>query len=117
MDHVTVKTPYISEYCDFDFYDFVWYHPGLNNNFKDEIRNLGRWLGVSHRIGNVICDLILTKSGKVIEETNIQHDTGDDMIDIYTVAQVENINTDINERLDDTKVSDQKQKEPIHLRR
>ena len=44
--------------------------------------------------------LIPTKSGTVIEETTIQHVTRDDMIDAQTVAHVENINTDINERLD-----------------
>ena len=44
--------------------------------------------------------LIPTKSGTVIEETTIQHVTREDMIDAQTVAHVENINTDINERLD-----------------
>ena len=81
MEHVTIRTPYISEYCDFYFYDLVWYHPGLHPNFNDENRNLGRWLGVSHRIGSDICYLILTKSGTVIEETTIQHVTRDNMID------------------------------------
>ena len=52
MEHVTVETPYISEYCDFDFYDLVWYHPGLHFNYNDENKTLGRWLDVSHRIGN-----------------------------------------------------------------
>ena len=102
LDHVTANTPYISEYYDFDFYDLVWYHPGLHPNFNDENRTLGRWLGFFHRIGSDMCYLIPTKAGTVIEETTVQHVTRDDMIDSQIVAQVENINTDINERLDDT---------------
>ena len=103
MEHVTVETPYISEYCDFDFYDLVWYHPGLHFKYNDENKTLGRWLDVSHRIGSAMCYLILTKSGTVIEETNVQYVTRDKMIDAQTVAQVENINPDINERLDNTR--------------
>ena len=48
--------------------------------------------------------LIPTESGTVIEETNVQHVTRDDMIDDQTVSQYENNNTDINERLDETKI-------------
>ena len=46
---------------------------------------------------------ILTKSGTVIAETTVQHVTRDDMLDAENAAQIENLNTDINERLDDMK--------------
>ena len=39
-EHVTGKTPDISEYCDFYFYDLVWYHPGLHPIFNDKV---GPW--------------------------------------------------------------------------
>ena len=81
MEHVTAKKPFISDYSDFDFYDLVWYHPGLHPNYNDENKTLGRWLGVSHRIRGDMCYLILTKSGTVIEKTTVQHVTRDDMID------------------------------------
>ena len=81
MEHVTVEIPYISEYCDFDFYDLVWYHPGLHPNFNDENKTLGRWVDFSHGIGNDMWYLIPTKSVTVIEETNVQHVTRDNMID------------------------------------
>ena len=40
----------------------------------------------------------------MIAETTVQHVTRYDMLDFETAAQVENLNTDINEKLDDTKV-------------
>ena len=66
MENVTGKTPDISEYCDFDFYYLVWYHPGLHTNFNDENRALGRWLGVYRRIGSDMCYWALKKSVTVI---------------------------------------------------
>ena len=41
MEHVNGKTLDISKYCGFDFYDLVWYHPGLHPKFNDENRALG----------------------------------------------------------------------------
>ena len=102
MGHITGKTLDISKYCDFDFYDLVWYHPGLHPNFNDEDRTLGRWIGVSRRIGSDMCYRILKKSGTVIAETTVQHVTRDDMLDAETSAQVENFNTAINDQLDNT---------------
>ena len=96
MGHITSKTPDISEYCDFDFYYLVWYHPVLRPNFNDENSNLGRWLGVSHRIVSDMCYWILKKSDTIIVETNVQHVTRDDMLDADTAAQVEISNSDIN---------------------
>ena len=47
---------------------------------------------------------VLTKSGTVIAETTVQHVTRYYMIDDNTSARVENFNTDLNERLDKTKL-------------
>ena len=55
MDHAIGKTLDISEYCAFDLYNLVWYHPGLQPNFNDENRTLGQWLGIFHVIGSDIC--------------------------------------------------------------
>ena len=89
-EHFTGKTPYISEYCDFDFYDLVWYHPGIHPNFNEKNRTLVRWLGISHRIVSDMCYWIINKSGTVIAETTVQNVTRDDMLDAKTAAQVEN---------------------------
>ena len=47
--------------------------------------------------------LDLKKPGTVIAETTVQHVTRDDKLDTETAVEVENFNTDINERLEDTK--------------
>ena len=104
MEHVTGQTLDISEYYYFDLYDFVWYHPGLYPKFNYENRTLGRWLGVSQRIGSDICYLIPTKSVTVISETTVKHVTRDYMLDAKTAAQVEKLNIAINERLDEKKM-------------
>ena len=97
MEHVTSKTPDISKYNDFDFYDLVLYHPGLYPNFNDKNRTLVQWLGVSHRIGSDMCYWTVAKSGTVIVETVVKHATIYDMLNTKTAAQVEILNIDINE--------------------
>ena len=89
FDQVTGKTPYISEYCDFDFYDLVWYHAGVHPSISKENREMGRWLGMSHRIGSEMCYWILTKSSKVIVEMTVQHVTRDNLLDSNIATQIE----------------------------
>jgi hypothetical protein len=71
MEQITGKTPDISEYLDFGFYDWVWYkdNAGIGEN------KIGRWLGVSHRIGNLMSYWILTITGHVISQTTVQRVT------------------------------------------
>jgi hypothetical protein len=68
---VTGETQDISEYLDFGFYDYVWYHDnaGLGE------RKFGQWLGVSHCIGSLIPYWVLTMNGTVISRTMVQHVT------------------------------------------
>ena len=102
FEQVTGKTPDISEYLDFDFYDLIWYHPGVHPNFDNEIRQLGRWLGVSHRVGSDMCYWILTVTGHVISESTVQHVTRDDALDVDIKQQIDEFNERLNERMDDT---------------
>ena len=50
VEYVTGETPDISEYLDFSFYDLVTYR---SNAGLGEI-SIGRWLGVSHKIGQLM---------------------------------------------------------------
>jgi len=70
QEEITGETPDISEYIDFEFYDWVWYWdlPGDDENPK-----LGRWLGVSHRIGSAMCYYVLTDKAQIISRSTVQH--------------------------------------------
>ena len=61
----------ISEYLDFGFYDKVCFkdNGGLSNSEP------GRWLGISHRTGRLVCYHILTHTGKVISRSTVQRVT------------------------------------------
>jgi hypothetical protein len=71
LQEVTGETIDISEYLDFGFYDHVWYkeNAGLGET------SIGRWLGVSHRVGGLMSYWILTRKGTVISRTTVQRIT------------------------------------------
>ena len=68
IEVITGETPDISEYIDFGFYDWVTYR---SNAGLGEL-SIGRWLGVSHKIGQLMSYWILTKHGKIISCTTVQ---------------------------------------------
>ena len=65
---MTVKTPDISEYLDFGFYDHVSY----KENAKLGITAIGRWLGLSHRVIGIMSYWILTHKVTLISVTTVQ---------------------------------------------
>ncbi len=101
-EQVTGKTPDISKFLDFDFYDLVWYHPGVHPSISEDNQVLGRWLGVSHRIGSDMCYWVMGRDGIPIAETTIQHVTCDDMLDVNIAAQIKQFDEDLRARLDDS---------------
>ena len=71
LTQVTGDTVDISEYLDFGFYDRVWYkeNAGLGPERP------GRWLGISHRTGRLMCYHVLTQKGTVLSRTTVQRVT------------------------------------------
>jgi hypothetical protein len=43
-----------------------------NASFPESRKELGRWLGVSHRVGQAMCFFILTGNGTVISRSSVQ---------------------------------------------
>ena len=74
LDKITGETVDITEYLDFTFWDLVLF----TSDPKDE-PCLGRWLGVSHRVGSVLCYHVLKSNGKIESRTTVQHITQDDL--------------------------------------
>ena len=101
IEELTGDTPNIAEWLDFGFYDLVWYFAGSNDTTTSP-RKLGRWLGVSHRVGSSMCYWILTRSGQVISSTTVQHVTGDEHNDPQLTKLISAFDTAIADRLDDT---------------
>ena len=71
LEMITGETPDISEYLDFGFYDWCWYHEnaGLGE------QKLGRWLGVSHRVGSAMSYWILTDRCEVLSRVSVSRVT------------------------------------------
>ena len=71
LTQVTGETADISEYLDFGFYDEIWYKDNAGvDPFKP-----GRWLGISHRTGNLMCYHVLTQNGHVVSRSTVQRVT------------------------------------------
>ena len=102
IEILTGNTPDISEWLDFTFYDPVWYHV-VGNDPAIEGRRLGRWLGVSHRVGSDLCYWVLTAAGRVILTTTVQHVTTNDASDPAFASLMANFEQAVNYRLDDSK--------------
>jgi hypothetical protein len=68
---VTGRTPDISEYLDYGWYDTLWYYD-QDADFPNEHRKLGKWLGVAHRVGQALCYYILNKNAQVIVRSTVQ---------------------------------------------
>ena len=97
-EEVTGETPDISEYVDFDFYDWVWY---WDTPDKENSPKIGRWLGPSHRIGAAMCFYVLVHNGEVISRSTVQHVTKLEMMKDDIKTRLETYDDEINGRLRD----------------
>ena len=70
MEIITGDTMDISEWTNFQFYDLCWY---LDTPNDWENPKVGRWLGVSHRIGSSLCYCVLNDIGTVLARTTVHH--------------------------------------------
>ena len=97
LEKITRDTVDITEYLDFAFWDLVWYASDL----VKEGTSLGRWLGVSHRIGSALCYHILEVNGCVESRTTVQHVTQDDYDQPGMKERIQRFDDDFIVRLKD----------------
>ena len=97
LEQLTGETPEISEYLDFTFYDWCWY----NDNAGLGETKLGRWLGISHRIGSLMSYWVLTQKGNVISRTTVSRVTNLEMQIDSTKSHLQEFDTAITDRLND----------------
>jgi hypothetical protein len=98
---VTGITPDISEYCDFDFYDLVWYWPNTTASHTDKNRSLSRWVGVAQRIGSNMCYWLIPESGILVANTSVQHVIENDHLNPDIKRQINSFNAGLAKRLED----------------
>ena len=68
LEMLTGETPDISEYLDFGFYEWFLFRSSTGLGEP----SIGRWLGVSHKIGQLMSYWILPISGKPISCVTVQ---------------------------------------------
>jgi hypothetical protein len=101
-EQITGHTPDISEFCDFDFYDLVWYWRSPHPSLTEHDRELARWAGVANNVGSDLCYWLIPVSGIPIATTTVQHVTAEDMRDMDLVQRVDRFNNQLAQRLDET---------------
>ena len=96
LEYITGETPDISEYLDFTFYDWVTYcaNAGLGE------LSIGRWLGVSRKVGHAMSYWILPVSGVVNSCTTVQRLTRSYKAIYEWKARMSDYDTTIAESLD-----------------
>ena len=96
LEMITGETPDISEYLDFGFYDWVTFRQNAGLGPLE----LGRWLGVSHRIGQLMSYWILPKSSIPISCTTVQRLTSLEMQRPAFIERMNDFNDGIKRRMD-----------------
>ena len=97
LEKITGESVDISEFLDFGFYDWVWFkdNAGLGET------KLGKWLGVSHRIGTLMSFGILTAEGQVMPCTTVQRVTNLELQTTEVKSQCHDFSTRIADSLGD----------------
>ena len=96
LERVTGDTCDITEWLDFSFYDRVWFENNPEEGFK-----IGRWLGVSHRVGSALCYYVLAANGFVLSRTTVQHIPEEDLALESVQQSIQEYDSAIQERLKD----------------
>jgi hypothetical protein len=96
---VTGNTPDISEWIKYDWYQPVFYHDtgAFPVNSPEQA---GRWLGVSHRIGQALCYWIMPESGEPITWTTVHPWTDDELQNPGKIQALSEYNQINKERID-----------------
>jgi hypothetical protein len=112
VERLTGDTVDISEWLDFEFFDLVWYlhEPGADNNPR-----LGRWIGISHRIGSDMCYWVLNEKGHTMSRTTVQHVTELEQQTPDIQKKITEFDRVLKERLDDTNHIDKSDAAPFYL--
>jgi hypothetical protein len=102
LEQITGDSIDISEWLDFNFYDYVWYWDKPHLDILKENPKIGCWLGVPHRVGSDMCYLVINENGNVLSQMTVEHVTQDDIKTDEMKARLEEFDKKLNMRLIDT---------------
>jgi hypothetical protein len=95
------NTPDISEYAQFDWYEYVWYlDPAVQ--FPEDAKKLGHWIGVAHDVGSSMTFWVLTASCKVIARSTVSSLTEDERADPVVQTRMAELDLSIKEKIGDS---------------
>ena len=94
----TGDTPDISEWTDFTFYDRVWFWDAPKS---EDNPVLGRWLGISHRVGAAMCYWVVKSNGQIMSHTTFQHVTELELRQISIMEKVKTFDSELDTALGD----------------
>jgi hypothetical protein len=94
-------TPNISDYAQFNWYEYVWiYDPTVQ--FPADARKLARWIGVAHDVGNPMTFWVLPQSCKVLARSSVSSLTDDELADPSVQARMAELDASIREKIGDS---------------
>jgi hypothetical protein len=94
---LTGDTPDISDYLNFEFYQWVKVYDPMA--FPSSCEYLGRWLGPAHQIGQALCYFILKENGQVIARTTVRSLTDTEITDEKEIQARANFDKSINDNI------------------
>lgn len=86
-ERITGRTPDISEYISHSWYQWVWYRDQAS--FPEPQTHLGRWLGVSHDVGQAMTYWILTVKCTIIARSSVKPLDDHELRDPIIISQQE----------------------------
>ena len=96
------NTPDISEYVEFDFYQYCWYWD-TPLSYPHGPKQLGRWLGIAHRVGQAMVFYVVNENGKVIARSTVTTIKDADFNTEEMIKRRESLDTVITKSLGDFK--------------
>lgn len=96
-------TPDISEYAQFDWYDYVEYYSPSEAGDKEEKSKLGRFLGVAKNVGASMTYWVLTERGQVIARSTVSALSDEDRRNREWQLRMADYDSIIDDRIGDHK--------------
>ena len=102
LEVIAGYTPDISEYADFGLWDWVTYKPNAGLGEPE----LAKWLGVSHRVGQLMTYWVLPISGVPISNGSVQRLTRLEEQEESWAARIKAYNDKINDKMENVVAAD-----------